>query len=155
MWAASENHLSVCRRKPDMLENIWYAACPEEEKNATVANSKMRCSFPPLPLFRQVWMRSTDSGWCVILTGWIRTQDCFASLFIKWNLVRSPCHFHVGTKREWWWLALERSSSMTACACFNVCLCLCANIRGVSRCRLDSEDQWVISQEEEKANLLL
>lgn len=49
MWAASENHLSVCRRKPDMLENIWYAACPEEEKNATVANTKMRCSFPPSP----------------------------------------------------------------------------------------------------------
>lgn len=48
MWAASENHLSVCRRKPDMLESIWYAACPEEEKNATVANTKMRC-FPPPP----------------------------------------------------------------------------------------------------------
>lgn len=48
MWAASENHLSVCRRKPDMLENIWYAACPEEEKKMPLSPT-LRCDAPPDP----------------------------------------------------------------------------------------------------------
>lgn len=56
MWAASKNHLSVCRRKPDMLENIWYAARPEEweKEKDSVGNAEKRSPSPPLlPFPRQ------------------------------------------------------------------------------------------------------
>lgn len=60
MWAASKNHLSVCKRKPDMLENIWYAARPEEREKKKTASATLRRDAPspshhptPLPFPRQ------------------------------------------------------------------------------------------------------
>lgn len=131
---SQRNHLCVRRRKPDMLENIWYTACPEE-KRATVASTKWRCSFfffLSIPM--SVNLQHRQQVMHAILTGWVRTQDCFASLFIKWNLVRSPCHFCVCTKREWWRLALLRSFFFYDCTCMPVLMfvCTCVQISEVS-----------------------